>query len=344
MSTVSAPGGALPAAHNERVAGAPVAGKDVARNRRVLRIATNDGNRLHVSVWGSESGAPVLALHGGPGGASNPSMLQPFDATRHRVVMIDQRGSGRSTPAGRLLRNRPVQLIADIERVRKHLGIARWSVFGGSWGATLAIAYAGAHPDRVDRVLLRGSFLSSGPEIRGLLLRTRQRAPQAWLRLYRASGTDRSAGLLGAVTRGLIRGQRRQGRDRCARQLADAYRELEMVLLMRAARMPRRRLRRQALPAVRAMVARYAVQAHYLRRDCWLGKPRVLALAHRAAEAGLLVDAVHGKRDPVCPVGNVADLQAVWPALQAHYVNAGHLGMEPAIRAALAARVRAWTA
>ena len=344
MSTVSAPGGALPAAHNERVAGAPVAGKDVARNRRVLRIATNDGNRLHVSVWGSDSGAPVLALHGGPGGASNPSMLQPFDATRHRVVMIDQRGSGRSTPAGRLLRNRPVQLIADIERVRKHLGIARWSVFGGSWGATLAIAYAGAHPDRVDRVLLRGSFLSSGPEIRGLLLRTRQRAPQAWLRLYRASGTDRSAGLLGAVTRGLIRGQRRQGRDRCARQLADAYRELEMVLLMRAARMPRRRLRRQALPAVRAMVARYAVQAHYLRRDCWLGKPRVLALAHRAAEAGLLVDAVHGKRDPVCPVGNVADLQAVWPALQAHYVNAGHLGMEPAIRAALAARVRAWTA
>ena len=344
MSTVSAPGGALPAAHNERVAGAPVAGKDVARNRRVLRIATNDGNRLHVSVWGSESGAPVLALHGGPGGASNPSMLQPFDATRHRVVMIDQRGSGRSTPAGRLLRNRPVQLIADIERVRKHLGIARWSVFGGSWGATLAIAYAGAHPDRVDRVLLRGSFLSSGPEIRGLLLRTRQRAPQAWLRLYRASGTDQSAGLLGAVTRGLIRGQRRQGRDRCARQLADAYRELEMVLLMRAARMPRRRLRRQALPAVRAMVARYAVQAHYLRRDCWLGKPRVLALAHRAAEAGLLVDAVHGKRDPVCPVGNVADLQAVWPALQAHYVNAGHLGMEPAIRKALAERVRAWTA
>ena len=344
MSTVSAPGGALPAAHNERVAGAPVAGKDVARNRRVLRIATNDGNRLHVSVWGSDSGAPVLALHGGPGGASNPSMLQPFDATRHRVVMIDQRGSGRSTPAGRLLRNRPVQLIADIERVRKHLGIARWSVFGGSWGATLAIAYAGAHPDRVDRVLLRGSFLSSGPEIRGLLLRTRQRAPQAWLRLYRASGTDRSAGLLGAVTRGLIRGQRRQGRDRCARQLADAYRELEIVLLMRAARMPRRRLRHQALPAVRAMVARYAVQAHYLRRDCWLGKPRVLALAHRAAEAGLLVDAVHGKRDPVCPMGNVADLQAVWPALQAHYVNAGHLGMEPAIRAALAARVRAWTA
>ena len=258
--------------------------------------------------------------------------------------MIDQRGSGRSTPAGRLLRNRPAQLIADIEQVRKHLGIARWSVFGGSWGATLAIAYAGVYPDRVDRVLLRGSFLSSGPEIRGLLLRTRQRAPQAWSRLYRASGTDRSAGLLGAVTRGLILGQQRSGRDLRARRLADAYRELEIVLLMRAARMPRRRLRCQALPAIRAMVARYAVQAHYLRRDCWLGKPRVLGLAQRAAAAGLAADAVHGKRDPVCPVGNVADLQAVWPTLQAHYVNAGHLGMEPAIRAALAERIRAWTA
>jgi proline iminopeptidase len=315
---------------------------DAAVRRRTFTLATGDGHHLHVVDWGDEHGMPVVALHGGPGGASNPSMLQPFDAQRHRVIMIDQRGSGRSTPAGRLARNRSSHLVDDIERVRRHLGIARWSVFGGSWGATLALAYVGAHSHVVDRVLLRGAFLSSGPEIRGLLLRTRQRAPQVWARLYRASGADCSAGLLPALTRGLVLGQQRRGRDTRARKLAEAYRELEMVLLMRAARMPLRRIRRLALPAARLMVARYAVQAHYLRQDCWLGKPRVLAMAHIAGEAGLPGEIVHGRRDPVCPPGNVLDLQRVWSGLRAQIVAAGHLGSEPAIRRALAECVRGW--
>jgi proline iminopeptidase len=309
---------------------------------RRLRIATGDGHHLHVTVWGSEAGTPVLALHGGPGGASNPAMLQPFDAMRHRVVMIDQRGSGKSTPAGRLARNRTARLIDDIEQVRRHLGIVRWAVFGGSWGATLALAYAGTHPDVVERILLRGAFLSAGPEIRGLLLRTRQRAPQVWARLYRASGTDRAAGLLPAVARGLALGQRRGGRDARARKLADAYRELEMVLLMRAARMPMRRVRRLGVPAARLMVARYAVQAHYLVRMCWLGKPQVLVHARAAGKAGFGGDIVHGRRDPVCPPANMQALVGAWPALRAQQVEAGHLGTEPAIRRALAACVAAW--
>jgi proline iminopeptidase len=310
--------------------------------RRALRIATGDGHHLHISVWGNDAGVPVVALHGGPGGASNPSMLQPFDLGRHRVVMIDQRGSGRSTPAGRLTRNRTATLVDDIERVRRHLGIARWAVFGGSWGATLALAYAAAHPQVVDRVLLRGAFLSSGPEVRGLLLSTRQRAPQAWKRLYRASGADRAASLLHAVACRLALGQMRSGRDARAQALAGAYRELEMVLLMRAARMPMRRLRRLAAPAARSMVARYAVQTHFLQRDCWLGKPRVLALARTIGLAGLAGDLVHGRRDPVCPSGNALALQSAWPALQVQFVDAGHLGTEPAIRRALKARVQAW--
>ena len=319
----------------------PIARKDPAL-RRTLRIATGDGHHLHIATWGTEAGIPVVALHGGPGGASNPSMLQPFDSGRHFVVMIDQRGSGRSTPAGRLPRNRTDHLVADIEHVRRHLGIGRWSVCGGSWGATLALAYAGAHPQVVDRVLLRGAFLSSGPEVRGLLLRTRQRAPVAWKRLYRASGADRAAGLLPAVARGLALGQRRGGRHARARALAAAYRELEMVLLMRAARMPMRRLRRLSPPAAGLMVARYAVQAHYLRRDCWLGKPRVLALARATGRAGLQGDIVHGRRDPVCPFANAAALGAAWPALRVQGVDAGHLGMEPPIRRALKERVQAW--
>jgi proline iminopeptidase len=310
--------------------------------QRALRIATGDGHHLHISVWGNDAGVPVVALHGGPGGASNPSMLQPFDLGRHRVVMIDQRGSGRSTPAGRLTRNRTATLVDDIERVRQHLGIARWAVFGGSWGATLALAYAGTHPQVVDRVLLRGAFLSSGPEVRGLLLCTRQRAPQAWQRLYRASGADRAAGLLPAVARRLALGQMRSGRDARAQALAAAYRELEMVLLMRAARMPMRRIRRLAVPATRAMVARYAVQTHFLQRDCWLGKPRVLALARAVGQAGLAGDIVHGRRDPVCPPGNAQALKSAWPALRVQFVDAGHLGTEPAIRRALKERVQAW--
>ena len=112
-------------------------------------LDTGDGHRLWLEPFGNPKGMPVLFLHGGPGSGCNRSQRALFDPARHRVVFIDQRGAGRSLPARGREANTTAHLVADIERVRTHLGIARWMVVGGSWGATLALAYAQAHPARV---------------------------------------------------------------------------------------------------------------------------------------------------------------------------------------------------
>ena len=114
---------------------------------------------LYVEECGSMHGIPALFLHGGPGAGCSPMHRRFFDPDRYRIVLFDQRGAGRSTPHASLEHNDTPSLIADIETIREHLGIERWLVFGGSWGSTLALAYAQAHPDRVSALVLRGIFL-----------------------------------------------------------------------------------------------------------------------------------------------------------------------------------------
>jgi proline iminopeptidase len=123
---------------------------------------------LHEIAWeqsGNPNGRPVVFLHGGPGGGSSPAMRRFFHPERYRVVLFDQRGCGKSTPSASLEENTTWDLVADVERLRVHLGIERWQVFGGSWGSTLALAYAQRHPDRVSELVLRGIFLLRRQEI-----------------------------------------------------------------------------------------------------------------------------------------------------------------------------------
>ncbi len=121
---------------------------------------------LYVEQSGNPHGKPVVFVHGGPGGGTSPSQRQFFDPARYRIVLFDQRGSGKSTPHASLEQNTTWDLVADMERIREHLGIDRWVVFGGSWGSTLALAYAETHPDRVKALVLRGIFLLRPEEIR----------------------------------------------------------------------------------------------------------------------------------------------------------------------------------
>ena len=109
-------------------------------------LEVGDGHRLYFEVCGSPQGAPVLFLHGGPGSSSNPGHRRFFDPSFYRIVLFDQRGCGRSTPRGETRANTTADLVEDIERLREHLGVERWMLFGGSWGSTLALAYAQAHP------------------------------------------------------------------------------------------------------------------------------------------------------------------------------------------------------
>lgn len=130
-----------------------------------FHLDVGDGHRIWVQPWGNPAGVPILFLHGGPGSGCNPGQRTIFDASRHRVIFVDQRGSGRSLPPRARHANTTQHLIMDLERVREHLGYRSWLVVGGSWGATLALAYGQEHPHRVTGLVLRATFLGSRAEI-----------------------------------------------------------------------------------------------------------------------------------------------------------------------------------
>lgn len=167
---------------------------DASYSRRLLyppihatdsfRLPVSGGHELHVEECGRADGLPVVTLHGGPGGGVSPALRRFFDPRRYRIILFDQRGCGRSTPHGSLENNTTDDLIDDIERIRERMGVDKWIVFGGSWGATLALAYARRHPDRCLGLVLRGVFLCTDLELSWFY---RQGAnmlfPDAWERL-----------------------------------------------------------------------------------------------------------------------------------------------------------------
>jgi proline iminopeptidase len=315
----------------------------VYRNRRLSKVLeqrtlpTRDGHRIAFAVAGADDGIPVVVLHGGPGSGANPSVLDLFDLSCYKVVVFDQRGTGASIPRGSLRRNSTARLIDDIESLRKRLGIERWGVVGGSWGASLALAYAGSCPQSVVGVALRGLFLTSSREIDGLFIASRKRAPREWKRLVSAAQCSHPSRLLKACV-DTLRSGRRSAKQR---SIALAWSTYEDAVLASAGvrRRSSRRFRR-TWPAVSELIGKYRIQSHFLVRRCWLGETRLLSFARRAAHAGVPLAAVHGTRDPVCPSTNLKRLVRAVPGARVEWVNAGHLGSEPALRDAVIRAVR----
>lgn len=304
---------------------------------RFHTLRTHDGQRIAYAVEGAADGVPVVALHGGPGSSSQPATLTLFDLARVRVVLIDQRGCGASRPGGSVRHNDTARLIGDIEAVRSHLGIERWGVLGGSWGASLALAYAGRHPDSVSGVVLRGLFLTSAREVSGLFVASRRRAPREWLRLRHAAGCGpdaRSSSLPSRCAAVLQRGTNRAAQH----AVALAWRDYENAVLATAhAKRAPRRIDRSSR-RTRALVGKYRIQAHFLQHRCWLGETRLAALARRAASSGVRCFALHGSRDPVCPPDNLRRLARAMPSARVERVaGAGHLAADPPMRARLVA-------
>ncbi|OJA92568.1 prolyl aminopeptidase, partial [Burkholderia ubonensis] len=295
-----------------------------APDRRRIR---RDAQSVAFAVAGNPRGFPVVVLHGGPGSGSQPGILRLFDLTRVRVVLVDQRGAGASAPRGGTRHNSTARLIGDLEAIRERLGIARWGVVGGSWGAALALAYAGRHPERVTGVVLRGLFLTSPREVRGLFTTSRTRAPREWRRLCASAGCGWPAGERFSCVVRHLPGAGAAGQ----RAVALAWRAYEDAIL--ASPQSRRSHARtiRSYPDVLRLIDKYRVQAHYLQHGCWLGERRLLALARRASNAGVPLFAAHGMRDPVCPVGNVARLGRAVPAARIERVPAGHLAGAPAL-------------
>ena len=310
-------------------------------------LPVGGGHRLHYELSGHPAGMPVLCLHGGPGSGCGPRLRTLYDGARHRIVFHDQRGAGRSMPAGRLRHNRTPDLIADIERLRRHLRIERWLVTGGSWGASLAVAYAAVHPAAVSGLLLRAPFLTGDADLDWFFGEARALAPEAWAALHRAWRGGRTADKIAG--RDVPAALGRALRDpRRAPAVAHAWRCYEGALGSPDAAPPAMAAdpgdsgdpTDPADPVAQAaLIAKYRLQAAYLARRCDLGEPALLAAARALRGVPCLV--LHGRRDRVCRPDNAVRLaQAIGTARVVWIDEAGHDPFHPATRAAFVAAQR----
>ena len=287
-------------------------------------LDAGDGHRLYYEQAGATDGVPVVLLHGGPGSGSTVRQRDFFDGQRYRIVQFDQRGSGRSTPLGETRHNHTDALIADIETLRTRLGIERWLVCGGSWGSALAIAYAARHRDRVAGLLLRGIFLTGKGDLDWFFHGVAALAPEANAAFLRVVPRRWQRNVVAWLDRCFARDDPRCG------QIASAWQAYELALsgdhlAPRSGPISRAP---ESEPSQR-LVAKYRVQAHYLRRRCFLGEPAVLRAA--GALRGVPVAIVHGERDRICRPINAWRLHRACAGSQLAWARqAGHNPFHPA--------------
>jgi proline iminopeptidase len=294
----------------------------------VHRIAVDDRHALYVEECGSAKGIPALFLHGGPGAGCEPYHRRFFDPARYRVVLFDQRGAGRSVPHADLTDNTTWHLVADIERIRERLGIERWLVFGGSWGSTLALAYAQTHPERVSALVLRGIFLCRDDEILWFYQQGASRLfPDYWADFVVPVAPADRHDMLGAYHRLLT------GADDIARMAAaKAWSTWEgRTATLRPSPSV---VSHFGDPHVALALAR--IECHYFVHQAFLRPDQLLEDAGRLAAIPTVI--VHGRYDVICPLENAWELHRAIAGSELVIVpDAGHAASEPGIRSALVA-------
>ena len=285
---------------------------------------------VHDLYWeesGNPDGRPVVFLHGGPGGGSDAKYRRFFHPERYRIVQFDQRGCGQSTPHASLDDNTTWSLVADIERLRTHLGIDRWMVFGGSWGSTLALAYAETHPERVTELVLRGIFLLRKQEIEWFYQRGASAIfPDAW-EDYLAPIPEAERGDLLLAYHARLTGDDPEARRRAA--VAWSVWEGSTSRLLVDPDMQRRMAQDEFADAFARIECHYFVNRGFLRTDAQL-----LEDAGRIRHIPGVI--VQGRYDVVCPMESAWALHRAWPEAKLVVVpDAGHSALEPGITRAL---------
>jgi proline iminopeptidase len=288
------------------------------------------GHGLFVQEFGDADGIPAVVLHGGPGSGSSPLQRRFFDPQRYRILCMDQRGSGNSQPRGSTEHNTTAHLLADLRLMRERLGVERWLVVGGSWGATLAVAHAADAPDAVHGLLLRASFLARPEDIHGFFQDPAGAQPAAWARLAAAAAPGQRDHLLDWLAASLADG------DGVAQQRAAlAWWAWECALAAPGA--ANGHARSEDAPsgdALAALIDRYRVQSHYLRHGCWLAAPTLLDRCEAVPRVPTLL--LHSRDDRICPLDGARALQARLPGSRLQEVDgAGHNPAHPAMAAAM---------
>lgn len=297
-------------------------------------LDVGDGHSLYVETVGRANGIPAVYLHGGPGSGCQPSHRRLFDPSRFRAVLFDQRGAGRSQPARSREHNNTQHLIADMELVRTALGIERWLVVGGSWGATLGLAYAQAHPERVSGIVLRATFLGTRAELDwafGTGLRTFH--PGLYEDFLSVLTPDERGTPLGAYFRRIL-----DPDPAIPGQAARAWHDTERVLS--EARPGKRRLDLDDVQNGSRLPSTAFMEAHYFAQGSFLAPGQLLAGAGRLKTIPGVI--VQGQFDLLCPPAMSYALAAAWGNAEIVLVEgAGHAMSEPGVTEAVVAGINA---
>ncbi len=289
-------------------------------------LEVTGGHRIYWEQCGNPSGRPALFVHGGPGGGCTAANRRWFDPRRYCLVLFDQRGCGRSRPSACIAANTTAHLIDDIERLRCFLAIDNWLLFGGSWGATLALAYAQAHPERASALVLRSVFTARRTELRWLYQDGASRLfPEAWARFLAPIATAERQDLVAAYHARLNCGD--PAIEAAAARAWCGWEDEIMTLLPEPPSLPRDD------PALLALAR---VEAHYMRHRGFLGEGQLLADAARLRDIPGVI--VQGRYDAVTPPTTAWELHQAWPRAELRLVpDAGHASSEPGNQRALIA-------
>ena len=320
-------------------------------------LDVGEGHILHLEQCGSRDGRPLLLLHGGPGAGFTSAQRRLFDPSRYRTILFDQRGCARSRPRGEIRANDTWRLVSDIERIRAHLGIDRWIVYGGSWGTSLALAWAAAHPEACVALILRAVFMANDDDLDWFFGGAGTLLPDAWQRLTTRLGLDLDSTRAGTGLKVLGRLASAMLDDPApagvaAGSAAAAWADWEAAVSRpgltpapgaeasgrvdaagQAAADP-------GTDARESLIDAYRIQAHYLRHRCFLAESAMLDAA-RSLE-GVETHILHGRLDWVCRPLNAARLAASLPVAQLHWAErAAHSQFDEAMLRALDDALRA---
>ena len=291
-------------------------------------LPVGDSHEIYVETVGRADGIPAVYLHGGPGSGCQPDHRRLFDPERFHAVLFDQRGAGRSRPKGRREDNSLPHLIADMEMIREKFGFERWMIVGGSWGATLALAYAQAHPHRVSGIVLRATFLGTRAELESAFV-------DVLPRFY----PDLSNDFLSV----LPPEERRQPLDAYWRRILDpdpalhspaarAWHNTERILSEHTS--GRIRLDLNSLNSTHPLPVTPFMEAYYFQNDCFMKPGQVLAEASKLERLRGII--VQGRYDLLCPPATSHALGAMWPASEIRFVEgAGHSLYDAGVRDAV---------
>jgi proline iminopeptidase len=292
-------------------------------------LAVELPHTLYWEISGNRDGVPVVFLHGGPGAGSTPTHRRFFDPGHWKIIVFDQRGAGRSTPLAETQGNTTDALVADLERLREHLGVERWLLFGGSWGSTLALAYGMAHPQRCLGFVLRGIFLNRASEVGWFINGMNLFFPEAWGEFREFLAPRERDDILASYHRRLTDPD--PAVHLPAARAWSRYEAACSTLLPTPDPSNSPEEDRRALGLAR-------LEAHYMVNE---GLPRTsgaLARINRVRQIPATI--IQGRYDVICPIVTANDLARAWP--EAEYIivpDAGHSALEPGIRTQLVAAV-----